>query len=152
MPPPAEKKTWLDQLKEWLSLGTLLSSGIGLLVGASGVVYGTYQHFAKASDLAQMKKQYEEDIVALRKQGDLKVLGLSCDLASQVYISNQVAQAQRETRNALRTLKTVKRLEQLPEALSDAVEGVDRALAKVDEERNNLQKKKTIIGGPECTN
>lgn len=131
--------TWSARFREWVGVGTLLKTAIGLLIGAAGAVYGVYQHFAKASELRALR---EEQIALVR--------GLSCDLASQAYISGQLGEANQRIRTALSDLKRVRNLDDLPNVISDAVAGVDQALAKVAEERDRVQRKKIVIGGPQC--
>lgn len=69
MDTPAPQPTALAKLKELISIGTLLSTGIGLVVGATGVVHGAYQHFAKASDLAALRVQNESALAEVRRFG-----------------------------------------------------------------------------------
>lgn len=132
--------TWQERFKDWIGVGTLLKTGLSLLIGAAGAVYGVYQHFAKASELRALR---EEQIELVR--------GLSCDLASQAYISGKLGEANQSIRSALNDLKRVRNLDDLPGVISDAVVGVDQALARVAEERDRVQRKKIVIGGPQCS-
>lgn len=130
---------WQVRLKSWIATGTLVKTAAGLLIGAAGAIYGVYQHFAKASELE-----------ALRKEQIALIRSLSCDLASQAYISNKLGEANQRIRSALSELKRIRTIDDLPSAVNDAVVGIDEALAHVAQERDRIQRKKIIIGGSEC--
>lgn len=134
-----EPANWQARFKDWVGVGTLFKTAISLLLGAAGAVYGAYQHFAKASELQTLRAEQ----VAL-------VLRLSCDLASQAYISGQLGEAHQRIRTALSDLRHVRNLDDLPVVVGEAVAGVNQALAKVAEERDRVQRKKIIIGGALC--
>lgn len=139
---PAESPgpVWLARLKDWVGVGSLIKTALGLLIGAAGAVYGVYEHFAKASEL-----------IALRQEQIRLVRGLSCDLASQVYISGLQNDANRAISSALSELKMVRSIDELPRVISDAVAGVDKALARLTDERERVLANKIPVGGAECS-
>lgn len=130
---------WLARLNDWVGVGALIKTAFGLLIGAAGAVYGVYQHFAKASEL-----------IALRQEHVTLMRGLSCQLAEQLYIGGLQNDANRAVSSALSELKMVRSIDELTHVITDAVVGVDKALARLTEEREQVLAKKVVIGGAEC--
>jgi len=141
---------WFEKFKAWVSVGSVLKAAIGLMLGATGAVYGVYQHFAKASELRALREEETTIIKALREQQESVIHGLSCDLAVQFLLSAKLAETHQQTREAMSDLAHVRVMDDLPRAIGTAVGRIDHALDLYKQERDRLLQKKVEIGGKQC--
>lgn len=115
----------VNYLQRAATLGTVIKTLIGFVVGIGGVGLAVYQHFAKTSELR----------------------ALQCSVIDQSKINNEIVRTSGEVRSALILLKQAldepkqppvsgKRLS---EELSKAVGNINESLKKIDDVREKVQ-------------
>lgn len=123
--PAAPPSGIVSYLQRVATVGTVIKTLIGLVVGIGGVGLAVYQHFAKASELR----------------------ALQCSVIDQSKINNEIVRTSGEVRSALLLLKQAldepkqppASSKRLTEELSKTVGNINESLKKIDDVREKVQ-------------
>ena len=115
----------LGVLQKTASVGTLVKTVLGLIVGFAAGSIAVYQHFAKTAELH----------------------ALQCSVIDQGAINNQMIRTAQEVRQALNSLRqsldspkdNTNSTKSLADELSKAISNIESALSKIEDTRAKTQ-------------
>ena len=124
--------------KRWVDFGSLIKTGLGLLVALGVGAFAAYNHFAKSAQI----KELEAELAELRDNA-------SCALTMDNVVAQRAIDVSRQVREGLRGMELAGDFATLQVELKQSVPKIDEALKALEVAREQRINKTLAFKGSE---